>query len=353
MEAPDNLVEAVNRLKPRAVLLLDTNTIMGNRQIGSYEIAAQGRFLLVIPRIVNNQLMNISIGAVDQRKRRRAKAALRVIDQMIERGSLVEGIDIGNGRWLVTATVPNVPDSSDISLEDRQISSILGAVDEALIRLAEVCSRGLPDTPTLLITADMNLIRSAKYKGLRTCRLSSLRSHEVLAEMLLSNRPQEVAVPDSLQFPPLDPSEEQPVRIAMTLEEISSEDDYRIARGSGHLTYDDVRYPFRWRFPHSDIGKAWDAHMAEIREEDDDVQFYNSLPWDMVHDEEVMPVENLDYMSADERIPERVRRFACRMLEDCGLHPPLVKVRLSMLFLMGQGEWGPYPPSDHYRQLVS
>ena len=235
----------------------------------------------------------------------------------------------------------------------------LGPVDAALLRLADVCSEGLSDTTTLLVTADRDLMRDAQNKGLNVCRLSSLRSPEALEKMLRGERPGvELDILEAISAS-LDSNEERPVKIGMTLEELKSEDDQLIARGSGHITDDGVRHPFRWTFPYRDIGKAWNAHLAEMRDERDDVRFfYDALPWHLVtpEDEEVMPIENLDFMGAGERIPERVRRFACDMLEEYanvagGLNSPLVRVRLSMLYLMGWGEWEPYPPSDHYRQL--
>ena len=358
MEAPENLVEAVTRLKPRAVLLLDTNTLMNPPRLDSYEIAAQGRFLLVVPRIVSIELAKIRRGGRDEESKRKASRPLKLLDELYERGRPVEGIDIGDGRWLVTADTPRPPTPNDTSIEDKMIQKNLGPVDAALLRLADVCSEGLSDTTTLLVTADRDLMRDAQNKGLNVCRLSSLRSPEALEKMLRGERPGvELDILEAISASS-DPDEERPVKIAMTLEELRSEQDQLIARGSGRLTYDNVRYPFRWTFPYRDKGKAWDAHLAEISDEHDDVRFFDvALPWDLVHEEEeVMPIENLDFMGVDERITEPVKRFACDMLEgyanvDGGLHSPLVRVRLSMLFLMGQGEWWPYHLSDYYRQL--
>ena len=38
----------------------------------------------------------------------------------------------------------------------------------------------------------------------------------------------------------------------------------------------------------------------------------------MIGDTGVMPVENLDFMGADEQVPDPVRRYACSMLEEAG-----------------------------------
>ena len=133
MEAPENLVEAVTRLKPRAVLLLDTNTLMNPPRLDSYEIAAQGRFLLVVPRIVSIELAKIRRGGRDEESKRKASRPLKLLDELYERGRPVEGIDIGDGRWLVTADTPRPPTPNDTSIEDKMIQKNLGSVDICII----------------------------------------------------------------------------------------------------------------------------------------------------------------------------------------------------------------------------
>ena len=344
MKVPENLVEAVNRLNPRAILILDTQTIMSNPLLNSYQIEAQGRFLLVFPRIVNNQLMSLSLGAADQRKSYRARRALKAIDQTIERGSLVKGIDMGNGRWVITATAPDSLKHNDMPLEERQILNLLGKTDFALLKLSEACTQDLSDTPTLLITADKNLTRSAKHKGLHVCPLADLRSPEALNGMLI-DAPRG-GVPDICDTVSalLSHDEERPAKIAMTLEEIRSEGDYLIARGSGRLADGDERYPFRWTFPYQNVGMLWEERVAEER-----VRFWDSV------DGEVMPLENVDFMGEGEKIPGLVRTFVCRMLENADvagqLHPPKVRVRLGLNYLMAM-EWGTVNP-DHFADSYS
>ena len=55
MKTPENVVKAVERLKPQAVLLLDTNILMENPRLESYEITVPGPFLLVVPQVVHNE----------------------------------------------------------------------------------------------------------------------------------------------------------------------------------------------------------------------------------------------------------------------------------------------------------
>ena len=64
MVAPENLMDAVSRLKPRAILLLDTNTVMDAPKLDSYDINSPGP-LLVIPLVVDNELLKL--GGRDER----------------------------------------------------------------------------------------------------------------------------------------------------------------------------------------------------------------------------------------------------------------------------------------------
>ena len=331
MEVPKNLVEAVGRLKPKAILLLDTNILMNPPRLDSYEIAAPGRFLLVVPRVVYNELMAIKLGSRGKESVRKAVRALGVVDNLYERNDPVNGFDIGNDRWLITAETPPTP--NDMTVEDKQVHKNLGAVDAALLRLSDACSKSLLESPTLLVTEDRNLTGVAKSQGLPVCQLSSLRSPGALKELLVDD--------DAFLFP--DPDEGRPVKIVMTLEELRSEGEYLIASGIGRLTYDDERHPFRWTLPYKDAGRAKDS-----TQDSDPWSIFDSM-WHMA-ESAVMPLENVDFMGADQRIPERVRRLVCGMLESAAgpwgtLHSPSARVRQGLGFLISMnGELGPHDP---------
>lgn len=295
MEAPENLVDAVSRLTPRAILLLDTNAIMDNPRLDSYEISASGRFLLAVPQVVYNEIMSVRLGGKDDRTRQKASRALNVMDKLYERDDPTAGIDLGNDRWLITTKTPPKPRDSN-SVEDEQVLGNLGRVDAALLRLAAACTKDFPDTSTLLITRDRNLTRVSTSQGLSACPLSSLRSSETLEQMLPDVQSRETSTIDPSSL--LSPEQERPVKIAMTLEGLRSERENLIARGSGQLTYEEERFPFRWTFPFRNL---------DVTTED---EFHEHV------DGSVMPLENLDFMGADEKIPEGVRRLACDMLED-------------------------------------
>ena len=322
MEAPENLVDAVNRLKPRAILILDTNTLMENPRLGSYEINAPGLFLLIVPRIVVNELTSLRRGGKDEQTRRKALRACNVIDELYERGNPINGIHLGDDRWLITASSPRLPDPS--RLDDEQVRRILGKGDDALRRLAEVCTEGCPGTSTLLVTRDRDLTRVAKSQGLSASPLPSLRSREALGE-ILDIRPGEKTDIDFNAL--LDPDEERPVQIATTLEELRSEGDDLVARGSGRLTYDERRFPFRWTFPYNmAVYKGfWTLDSHELSEM-------------------AMPLDNVDFMGADEEIPERVRDYVCQMLDDAvgpdgdgSLQSPLTRIRRWLPYFTGMG----------------
>ena len=158
---------------------------------------------------------------------------------------------------------------------------------------------------------------------LSTARLSKVRDHDI-SELIGSD-------------------EKRAVKIAITLEELRSEGDDLVARGSGSLTYDGKRFPFRWTFPYQ--------NMAIYNLSEDDIPLSTETA--------VMPLENVDFMGGEEGIPEDVRRFVCSMLEDAyeskDLQSPITKVRSSMLFNthMGITRGGvtfDYPLSEEQKQ---
>ena len=315
METPQNLVDAVNRISPRAILILDTNTIMDVLRLDLYEINVPGLFLLVVPRRVVNQLLALKLGD-NERKSKRASLALDVMDNLYARGNSVTGIDLGNGHWLVTADSPKSPNSN--SPEDEQIRRLLGKVDHDLKKLADACVQDCPNTRTLLVTRDKNPRIVARSDGHSVISVSNLRSSEVLERELQYASPSEAPDFKGAFENLVNSDEERPVRIMVTMEELRSEGDDLVARGAGSLAYDGKRLPFRWTFPYKNLS------------------IYNQLTDDTPESAwyAVMPLENVDFMGADDEIPEEVRRYACSMLEAAyelnNLQSSLTKVRSSI-----------------------
>lgn len=301
MKAPENLVKAVERLKPQAVLLLDTNTLMDNPRLESYEVAALGPFLLVVPQVVDNELLGLTFNN-DPETKKKASRALKHLGKLYERGNPVDGIDVGNERWVVTVRAPRPAATENATIEEDQIWRYLGQVDAALLRLADACADELPDTRAVLVTKDRNLAHTARSRGIAVFSLPELQSREAL-DKLLGDDSSAGVVDIKSELSSLDPDEKRPVRVSITLEELRSEGDHLIARGSGSLTYDERRHLFRWTYPYADPQRLED---------------WDSLQ-DMARNAGGMPVENLDFMDGnEERIPERVRGFACSMLESAG-----------------------------------
>ena len=299
MKAPANLVKAVERLNPQFILLLDTNTIMDYPQFVSDEIATPGPFLLVVPQVVDNELLSLTFN-LDQGTKQKASRARKQLGRLYERGNAKDGIDVGNYRWIVTVSAPRLePDGA--SLEDDQIWRYLGQVDAALLRLADACTEDVDDTHTMLVTKDKNLTHVSRLRGLAVCSWPELQSSGTLDKLLLpDDRSGPVPDIDTYFSSLLNPNEKRSVKIAMTLEELRSEGDYLIARGIGRLTYEGEEYHFRWMYPYKDAEKVKDL---------------DSL-LDMIGNTGGIPVESLDFMGENvEPIPEEVRRFACSVLE--------------------------------------
>ena len=183
MKAPENLVKAVERLKPQAVLLLDTNILMENPRLESYEIAAPVPLLLVIPEVVDNELSGLTFNR-DREKGQKASRALKQLGKSYARGNPVEGLNLGNDVWMITAKSPRPAGTEGAPLEDDQVLRYLGQVDAALLRLADACTGRLPNTRTVLVTNDKHLTHKARLRGHFVCELRDLLSPEVLVELL-------------------------------------------------------------------------------------------------------------------------------------------------------------------------
>lgn len=320
LQVPENLIEAVGRLGPQAILILDANTIMANPRIESYEVGADGPFLIVIPVIALEEIRKISRGDSGREVQRRASRAKGATDRLCDRGDPARGIDLGGGRWLITARSPQR--ASHDRPEDDLILRTLGKPDAAVLRLADSLGQHCPDSPAMLVTGDNDLRRAARVRGVPACRLHDLRGPESIERLLPADLP---SVPATLPIP--DPDEERKVHISMKLEELRAELEELVARGSGILAYDGGRYPFRWTFPFEDLSGF------EMREP--------GMYWPEVN----MPLENVDFMGSEESLPTPVRRLVCRMLEGAGegaLQSPLTRLRfdLAAYSLMGDLKGG-------------
>ena len=342
MQAPENLIKAVERIQPRAVLLLDTNTIMDVPRLDSYEISAEGRFLLVIPQVSYNELVGLSKVTGDNQKRQKASHALNILDRALERGNAHVGIELEGSRWMIMVKTPAPPDSP--SIEEKQVERNLGKPDSALLRLARACAAHLPYFPSTLITRDRNLSRVALTLGLSAFALASLRSAEVMTKLLGDVRVSETPTIDDFGDM-LNVDEEQSIKATMMLEELRSEAELLIARGSGRLTYDGEQFWFRWTFPYENLAKykrIWETGVGP-------------------DEDPIMPLEKLDFMGAGEKLPDGVKRHICGILEESGgyagwatghsLQSPLTSLRFSLLFhtsmAMMRGQIDPYRKEAH------
>lgn len=296
MKTPVNLIRAVERLEPRAILLIDTNTLMDYPLFETYEIAAPGRFLLVIPRIAYNELMNIKRGGRDENTKQRASRALGVADDAFGRGDAEEGIELSNGCWVTTTKTPSPPERTEMSVEDEQDRKNLGRVDGALLRLLDTSKEDIPDTPMLLITKDKDLTRVARMQGVVALPLSSMRSSEELERVFANRQSAEVSV--SLPEGAYLSRSERSVTVALTLEKLTNDGDYSVAEGTGAIT-DDRRYPLRWTYVYRNLPDTGELQSLV----------------NTVGAETNMPLENFDFFGEEERLTEDVKGFARSMLE--------------------------------------
>ena len=322
MKAPENLARATEGLEPQAILILDSNTIMDYPQFLQHEIPGPGPLVFVVPQVVDNELLSLTFHN-DPKTKQKALGALSQLQGLYKKGDPANGIELGDGRLLITVRAPRPTGREGMPLEEDQVQRYLGLVDAALLRLADACKEDIPRAQTVLVTKDKNLTHVAMSCGLSVCTWPELRLHKTVDQLLRPDdqRSGPVQDVDTLFSSSLDPSEKRPVSIAMTLEEIRSEDDYLVAKGYGRLEYDEKDHLFRWTYPYKNAEKLESASLFE-----------------MIGKEGGMPIENLDFMGEnEERIPEPVRRFACSILEQAGWDNLWDRIVMGMLWRSSEG----------------
>ena len=291
MKTPENLVQAVSRLNPQAILLLDTNTIMEYPMLASDRLAGTGPFLLVLPEIVINEQLGLTFN-VDAKKKSKATSVKKSLGELLSRGTPAAGIDLKNGNWTITASAPRPTGN----LEDEQAFKYLGQVDAALLRLADACAAEFPEVRTALVTRDKNLTHIARARGRAVCPWSELKKPETLDKLFVADIYPDIGV----ELEPL--LGDRQVTITITLEELKSDDEYLVAGGTGQIRELDESYPFRWTYPCKNAAHAADPESL--------IQ--------MMQAGSPMPLDNVDFFGKHEKIPYEVRQRIRAMLEEFG-----------------------------------
>jgi cytochrome c-type biogenesis protein CcmH/NrfG/rRNA-processing protein FCF1 len=143
----------------RKIVVLDTNVLLADPgSILSYPHAE-----VVIPEAVLGELDKLKTARVDPDLRFRGREVSRILFELGEDASLIDGVDLPDGGTLRVAVLDQerpVPDGLSIRQTD----------DKILATAAQTCSSESADCDVMLVTNDLNMLLKAQTLGISVMR---------------------------------------------------------------------------------------------------------------------------------------------------------------------------------------
>ncbi len=141
------------------VVVLDTNVLLADPQA----VLSFPRAEVVIPETVLGELDKLKTARVDPDLRFRGREVSRLLFELSEDGSLIDGVTLADGGSLRVATL-----DSDIALPEGV--STRNADDRILATAWQIHSTADEDTDVTLITNDLNMLLKAQTFGIPVVR---------------------------------------------------------------------------------------------------------------------------------------------------------------------------------------
>lgn len=138
----------------RQIVVLDTNVLLADPNV----VLSFPRAEVVVPEPVLGELDKLKTARVDPDLRFRGREVSRLLFELSEDGSLVEGVDLPDGGKLRVA-----PLDGDTPLPDGL--STRNADDRILATAFQVCKTVEPDCDVTLVTNDLNMLLKAQTYG--------------------------------------------------------------------------------------------------------------------------------------------------------------------------------------------
>jgi hypothetical protein len=141
------------------VVVFDTNVLLADPN----SLLSFPRAEVVIPETVLGELDKLKTARVDPDLRFRGREVSRLLFELSEEGSLVDGVDLPDGGRLRVATF-----ESDTDLPDGLVTR--NADDRILATTFQICRAGGGDCDVTLITNDLNMLLKAQTLGIPVTR---------------------------------------------------------------------------------------------------------------------------------------------------------------------------------------
>ena len=141
------------------IVVLDTNVLLADPN----SVLSYPRDEVVIPETVLGELDKLKTARVDPDLRFRGREVSRMLFELSEEGSLIDGVDIPDGGRLRV-----VPFDPDMKLPDGITTR--NSDDKIIATAMQVCSLAGPDCDVLLVTNDLNMLLKAQTLGVTVAR---------------------------------------------------------------------------------------------------------------------------------------------------------------------------------------
>lgn len=141
------------------IVVLDTNVLLADPN----SILSFPRAEVVIPETVLGELDKLKTARVDPDLRFRGREVSRLLFDLSEEGSLVDGVELPDGGRLRVA-----PFESDAELPDGLVTR--NADDRILATAFQVCRAAEKDCSVQLVTNDLNMLLKAQTLGMSVAR---------------------------------------------------------------------------------------------------------------------------------------------------------------------------------------
>ena len=141
------------------IVVLDTNVLLADPT----SVLSFPRAEVVIPEVVLGELDKLKIARVDADLRFRGREVSRILFELSEEGSLIDGVDLPDGGRLRVAPFENegaLPNGMQTRNAD----------DRILATAYQVCSASGADCEVTLVTNDLNMLLKAQTLGITVKR---------------------------------------------------------------------------------------------------------------------------------------------------------------------------------------
>lgn len=155
----------VDDKQPDVVVIVDTNIVFKEPHFPDWKVTC-GKALFVISDVIIIELEHLKNRRNDPDTCKASRKSIAKIGELFKKGNVTEGIYVEDVGWFIS--VPS-PRESKVKPELDELASIVkafGVSDARLLLLAKQILETIPNSPTVLMTADISLFNIVSGNGI-------------------------------------------------------------------------------------------------------------------------------------------------------------------------------------------